>query len=299
MSQESNVIYEFGRFRLDPASNRLTRDGMPLQPPSKTVDILKVLVQNAGEVVTAELITKEVWPHALPGQEDVNSHIARLRKVLEDSHEESRYVRSIAGQGFRFVEPVSELLATSCDDEIGRAVPTVSEHRTPGKSNARLARILAAFAAAVLLAVLGIWAGYFRHSGPPKPQIKIAILPLSSLGASSVGQSNQAFTAALIAQLGKSQKLTATDEVQKYKAGASDPAAAGRALGVNAVITGLIQRAGSDFQMNLQVIDAKDGSQIWAGSFDGESSDISALGDTISAALSKHFQLSDDSADQQ
>jgi DNA-binding winged helix-turn-helix (wHTH) protein/TolB-like protein len=301
MSQESSVIYEFGRFRLDPASNLLTRDGLPLQPPGKIIDILKMLVQNAGEVVTTDVITEKVFPNASPGQEDVNSHISRLRKILEDAHEESRYVRSIAGQGFRFVEPVSELPATSCEEEIGRPSSSETEVPSSAKSKSNLGKILVVSATVLLLACVGSWAAYFRHSAPPaKPEIKIAVLPLQSLGTGMVDrQSNEAFTAALITELGKTFSVPSAVDVQGFADGFADPALTGRTLGVNAVITGLIQRAGSNVRVSLQMIDVKDGSPIWAGSFDGQSSDIRDLSEKMSAAVHRHFQVNNDFGDRQ
>jgi DNA-binding winged helix-turn-helix (wHTH) protein/TolB-like protein len=274
---------------------------MLLEPPPKTIDILKVLVQNAGEVITAESITETVWPHAIVGEEDVNSHIHALRKVLEDAHEESRYVRSIAGQGFRFVEPVSELLATSCEEDVKRR-PTlvVSEAPPAGKKPSGAGKTLAVSAVILLLAAAGIWAVFFRHQSPAKPQLKIAVLPVNSLGGGKEDKpSNDAFTSALITELGKSAKISSFEEVQKYNGGFSDPAAAGLALGANAVVTGMIQRSSNDVRVSLQMFDTKDGSPIWAGTFDGQSSDISVLSEKMSSAAAKHFHQTDDSTDQQ
>jgi predicted ATPase len=90
----------FGAFSLRPAQRLLERDGSPVQLGDKAFDVLRILVERAGQVVEKAELLRQV---SIATEESLRFHIAALRKALG----EGRYISNVAGQGYSFVAPVS------------------------------------------------------------------------------------------------------------------------------------------------------------------------------------------------
>jgi predicted ATPase/DNA-binding winged helix-turn-helix (wHTH) protein len=103
-SREQTV--SFGPFRLHAARRTLERSGLGLNVGSRTLELLIILVERAGEVVSkAELMTR-VWPDVTVDDVSLRVHIAALRKALADGDPDTRYVATLTGRGYCFVAPV-------------------------------------------------------------------------------------------------------------------------------------------------------------------------------------------------
>jgi predicted ATPase/DNA-binding winged helix-turn-helix (wHTH) protein len=97
----------FGPFRLYPARRNLERAGSPIHLSARALDILIVLVERAGEVVSKKKLMARVWPDVTVDEGNLRFHIAALRRALEDGQSGARYVTTIAGRGYCFVAPIS------------------------------------------------------------------------------------------------------------------------------------------------------------------------------------------------
>src|SRR5262245_38996538 len=106
MSEEGKYFYEFGRFRVDPIKRRLTNDGEPLRLTPKAFDTLLILVQASNRTIEKDDLMRLVWPDAVVEENNLNQNISTLRRVLGDSRDESRYIATIPGLGYRFVAEV-------------------------------------------------------------------------------------------------------------------------------------------------------------------------------------------------
>jgi DNA-binding winged helix-turn-helix (wHTH) protein len=102
----SDVI-AFGAFELYPQLRRLLRDGQPVQLGSRAFEILTVLVENAGTLVSKEDLIARVWPDTSVEEVALRVHLSALRKVLGDGRPEARDLVNIPGRGYRFVAPIS------------------------------------------------------------------------------------------------------------------------------------------------------------------------------------------------
>src|SRR5262245_5311920 len=109
MSEEGKYFYEFGRFRVDPIKRRLTNDGEPLRLTPKAFDTLLILVQASNRTIEKDDLMRLVWPDAVVEENNLNQNISTLRRVLGDSRDESRYIATIPGLGYRFVAEVNEV----------------------------------------------------------------------------------------------------------------------------------------------------------------------------------------------
>jgi len=99
----------FGRFRLYPTARVVERDGARLDLGSRALDILIVLAERAGEVVSHNELNRRVWRGLVVTPNSLRVHIAALRKVLGEDEGESRYIANVPGQGYCFVAPIRRI----------------------------------------------------------------------------------------------------------------------------------------------------------------------------------------------
>ncbi len=96
----------FGLFELFPAERRLERDGKPVPLGGRAFDILVVLTDHAGEVVSTQDLIKRVWADINVDEGSLRAHLTALRKVLSLGQPGARYVANIPGRGYCFVAPI-------------------------------------------------------------------------------------------------------------------------------------------------------------------------------------------------
>jgi eukaryotic-like serine/threonine-protein kinase len=106
MVTEPKVLYEFGPFRVDPEKQVLLREDHPVAISSKVFETLLILVRRSREVVSKEDLMKALWPDAFVEEANLSQNIFLLRKALGDTPEDRRYIVTLPGRGYRFVEQV-------------------------------------------------------------------------------------------------------------------------------------------------------------------------------------------------
>jgi predicted ATPase/DNA-binding winged helix-turn-helix (wHTH) protein len=89
------------------AERLLEKTDKPLELGSRALDILIILVERAGEVVTRKELLSRVWPDAIVEEANLRVHIAGLRKALGDGRDGARYITNVTGRGYCFVAPVT------------------------------------------------------------------------------------------------------------------------------------------------------------------------------------------------
>jgi Tol biopolymer transport system component/DNA-binding winged helix-turn-helix (wHTH) protein len=122
MSSDKNHIYRFGDYQLDAAQRVLKRDGEILPLPLKPIEVLLVLVEQHGSVVSKEELMKRVWPDSFVEEANLARHIYMLRRTLgekiEGDRSKSHYIQTIPGRGYRFAcEVKTGHLATGVEEQ--------------------------------------------------------------------------------------------------------------------------------------------------------------------------------------
>ena len=100
-------IISFGPFRLFPAARALETNGVPLALGNRALDILMVLVERAGEVVSHRELIARVWRGLVVDPSNLRVHMTGLRRALGDRDGKDRYIANVTGQGYCFVAPVT------------------------------------------------------------------------------------------------------------------------------------------------------------------------------------------------
>jgi DNA-binding winged helix-turn-helix (wHTH) protein len=107
VEQQPNVV-SFGTFELDLRARELRRNGLRIHLPEQSIQILAMLLERPGELVTREEIQAKLWPDDTIVEFDhsINAAVKRLRQALGDSADNPRFVETLARRGYRFIAPV-------------------------------------------------------------------------------------------------------------------------------------------------------------------------------------------------
>ena len=103
----ADEVISFGPFRLFAAQRLIERGGSPLHLGGRALDILIVLTEQAGKVVSKNDLMARVWPGVTVDEGSLRVHVASLRKALGDGEAGARYVTTLSGQGYCFVAPIT------------------------------------------------------------------------------------------------------------------------------------------------------------------------------------------------
>jgi two-component system, OmpR family, response regulator RegX3 len=97
---------EIGDLSLDTARHQATLEGKPVELSRKEFELLRVLMEGAGTVITRETLIEEVWDMNWFGStKTLDVHVSGLRRKLDDDPKEPRYIHTVRGVGFRFSGP--------------------------------------------------------------------------------------------------------------------------------------------------------------------------------------------------
>lgn len=113
MSDREVLYYDFDDFRLDLQRQRLLKNGEPLQLAPKAFQTLRILVQNAGRLVTKEQIYQELWADSFVEEANLTQYIYLLRKILDKNSADASFIETIARRGYMFTARVEKIFAAA------------------------------------------------------------------------------------------------------------------------------------------------------------------------------------------
>src|SRR5215475_9756577 len=105
----SKDVVSFGPFSLDPRRRLFLKDGAPVAVGARTLDTLIALVARPNEAISKRELMAVVWPDVTVEEGSLRVHVAALRKALGDGKGGARYITTLAGRGYCFVAPISQL----------------------------------------------------------------------------------------------------------------------------------------------------------------------------------------------
>src|SRR5688572_11188436 len=102
-------IYRFGLFEVDSRTGELRKQGLRLRVRGRPIDILVLLLQTPGQVVTREDLRARLWPADtfVDFDHGLHSAVNRLRDALGDSADNPRFIETLPRKGYRFIAPVT------------------------------------------------------------------------------------------------------------------------------------------------------------------------------------------------
>jgi TolB-like protein/DNA-binding winged helix-turn-helix (wHTH) protein/Flp pilus assembly protein TadD len=310
-------IYKFGAFHLDTAERLLRRlDGTPVPLTPRVFKTLLYMLEHHDAVLDKERVMEAVWPDSIVEENNLAQAISKLRHVFGETPGSENYIVTVPGRGYRFVAEVREqpdnggvavqaeqaTTLTSAENRMGMATAK-GRQLSRGKTGGPLAF---AVLGVILLAAAVISRGPIirwleKHtvgSAPPATSPgavaervhSIAVLPFEPFGQKMDDELlGLGMADAVIGRMSNLKHLVVlpTSAVSKYKGSASDPLAAGRTLGVDAVLSGTIQRSGDRVRATVQLVRVASGRTIWSEKFDQTFTDIFNVQDSISDKVAR------------
>jgi DNA-binding winged helix-turn-helix (wHTH) protein len=188
---QAPAIRRFGAFEVNLQSGELRKNGMRLRLSGQPFQILAVLLERPGEVVTREELHSKLWQTDtfVDFDHGLNNAVARIREVLDDSSDTPRYVETIPRRGYRFIAPLADVRPATVTPPA--AEPSVVSRRSPDARDAatveitpsRTKRAVAAVALCLITAaaLIFIWRGRIFRTNQAAQIHSIAVLPLANL----------------------------------------------------------------------------------------------------------------------
>lgn len=168
-------LLEFGPFRIDPEQRLLWRDEQPIPLPPKAFDLLLVLTERGGQLVVKDDLMKLLWPDTFVEESNLAQHVFQLRKALGERAQDSAYIVTVPGRGYRFTQKVRTIPATTLREEEALIVAShsrsrmvIEEHVSALVTTPPAARSRATVVLAVLTVVATAAAAYFYTHRAPK-----------------------------------------------------------------------------------------------------------------------------------
>ena len=279
-----------GEFEVDLRCGEVRRDGDKVKLQERPFQILAVLIERPGDVVTREEIRQKLWPTDtfVDFEHSINTAVKKLREALGDDAENPRFIETLPRYGYRLIAPVA---AVEINGSSGAGIPPASPPRRQriGLWLGLASLVVAGIALTCIFAfdwgnvrsrlVAGSGA---RHIG------SIAVLPLRNLSNDpqqeyfSDGMTDELITA--LAKL-KSLRVISHTSVDRYKQGNHTLPDIARELGVDAVVEGTVMRSGDRVRITAQLIEARSDQHLWAESYERDLKDVLSLQDEVAGQI--------------
>jgi TolB-like protein/DNA-binding winged helix-turn-helix (wHTH) protein len=305
-------VRRFGAFEINLQSGELRKNGMRLRLSGQPFQVLAVLVERPGEMVTREELQSKLWPADtfVDFEHGLNNAVARIREVLDDSPDTPRYVETIPRRGYRFIADVSSSVAarggqtsspTGSGEDAGlpAVAPPTPSGAEPARSRLSLGKNVKLFLAgglclAVLLPValkISSWRKSRRGDTPAQIQ-SIAVLPLENLsGDPSQEYFADGMTDALITKLAgiRGLRVISRTSTMLYKGKRKNLSDIARELDVDGVVEGTVARSNDQVRITAQLIYAPRDSHLWSASFTGSMRDVLELEDKVAGDIANQI----------
>jgi TolB-like protein/DNA-binding winged helix-turn-helix (wHTH) protein len=287
-------VVHFGLFELDPSAGELRKQGVKIKLQDQPLQLLQILLERPGDVVTREELRRRIWPADTFVDFDggVNNAVKRLREALGDKAETPRFIETLPRRGYRFIGTVNgSAFSTSTNGSQPGTEPWISR-RTPH------AGVVIAFGfAALLLGLAGFvpdkWRQYLGGRGNVPEIRSIAVLPLQNLSGDPAQEYfADAMTEELITDLSRlsALRVISRTSIMRYKKTDKLLPEIARELGVDGIVEGSVVRSGDRVRVTAQLIYAPRDSNLWAQTYDRDLSDVLTLQSSVASAIAEEIQ---------
>ena len=299
----------FGLYELDFRAGELLKNGRKIRLQDQPFQILVMLLEEPGGVVTREELRKRLWPTDtfVDFDHGLNNAINKLRDALNDSADAPRFIETLPRRGYRFIAEANghvstESRATGIADSIkaGEAASgvgleaTVTAKPSPAPSLHRVGKFWIATASmgVAAAAILGLYLGRARLFGANAAMKiqSVAVLPLENLsGDPSQEYFADGMTDALTTYLAQMRgiRVISRTSAMHYKGTKKALPEIAKELGVDAVVEGSASRSSGIIHVNAQLIYVPGDSHIWAHSYEGAISGLAAMESEIANEIAR------------
>ena len=324
-TQTLSRVVRFGLFEVDLEASELRRKGLRLKLQDQPLNLLKVLLEHPGVLITREELRQRLWKPDTFVEFDhsLNTAMMRLRDVLGDSSENPRFIETVPRKGYRFIAPVHdvererppEVVSHRFSDDhrlsIPQTVPPATERDLPeSNSDSKLpahslrqiplTRALFAGTAAVLLmltivvAAVQLRARRASNGSEAAQLTSIVVLPMENLsGDSAQDYFADGMTDELIASLARisSLRVISRTTAMEYKGTHESLEKIARDLHADAVVEGTVLRSGNRVRITAELVQVSTDRHLWAETYESPLGDVLALQNQVASAIVSQIRI--------
>src|SRR6266478_4548783 len=287
----------FDTFELDLRAGELRKRGVKLRLQGQPLQVLAILLQSAGSLVTREELRSQLWPADTFVDFDHSLHnaVGRIREVLGDSAEIPRYIETLPRRGYRFIAPVEEVQAPRISEANGdktrEAVAVAPPTARQSKTRAALALTLLILTASG--SAFWLVRAVSRPASAAPPLRSIAVLPLANLsGDPSQEYFADGMTEQLITDLAKvsALRVISRTSVMRYKSTKKGLPEIAKELNVEAIVEGSVMRSGNRVRITAQLLHAPTDKHLWAEAYERDLGDVIKLQNEVAQAIAQQVR---------
>jgi TolB-like protein/DNA-binding winged helix-turn-helix (wHTH) protein/Tfp pilus assembly protein PilF len=299
----------FGSFEVDFRAGELLKNGRRIRLQDQPLQVLGMLLEQPGEVVTREDLRQKLWPTDtfVDFDHGLNNAINRLREALNDSADAPRFIETLPRRGYRFIAEVNgdantvpeaaalkdSIQAVEIASVVG-AQGAAAAKPSPVPSHSQVEKFWLTTAAVGIAAALVLWLYLgrqrFLHANAAVKIQSVAVLPLDNLsGDPSQEYFADGMTDALTTYLAQMRgiRVISRTSAMHYKGTKKALPGIARELGVDAVVEGSASLSNGVVRVNAQLIYTPGDSHIWARSYEGATSNLSAMESEIANDIAR------------
>jgi TolB-like protein/DNA-binding winged helix-turn-helix (wHTH) protein/Tfp pilus assembly protein PilF len=311
----------FGTYEFDLRSGELRKHGIRIKLQEQPCQILAILLEHPGEMVTREQLQHRLWPSDtfVDFDHSLNTAVMRLREALSDSSENPRFIETLPRRGYRFLAPVEEKSAsvneptprqtgevgisqsadTKVDSTSSALLPAFSA--IAAKPEKRVPRRMLVTVTLSVLAIVLAGAFTFRYlkraplaTAPSGQLTSLVVLPFENLSADK----DQAYfadgmTDELIAHLAKIRSLRVISRTSsmEYKGAHKTLSQIARDLNVDSVVEGTVLRSGDRVRITAELVQVATDRHLWAETYESQLGDILTLQSHVASAIVNEIRV--------
>lgn len=282
----------FGAFELDLKSGELSKHSHRINLQSQPFQVLKLLLENPGEIVSREELQQKVWPDGtyVDFQDALSHDVNRIREALADTTEHPHYIETIPRKGYRYIHPIEPIEPETVTVPLGGNPPPEGVKK---KLNCELLAS-AKYRKTKLLKTGILWAGIslvvitfvlvgwhyaqLKWSKANPPLIRsVAVLTLDTLQHEHEQEAfAEGLTEELITRMAKigSLKVTSRRSTLAYKGTEKHLTRIARELNVDAVLEGTSLLSGDRVRVTAQLIHGPTDGHLWGGRYERNIGDV-------------------------
>jgi TolB-like protein/DNA-binding winged helix-turn-helix (wHTH) protein/Tfp pilus assembly protein PilF len=312
----------FGVFEAVLEAGELRKHGFRQKLSEQPFQILAMLLERPGEIVSREELRELLWPRDtfVDFDHGLNNAVMKLREVLGDSSEHPRFIETLPRRGYRFIAPVEMKNAISnvsapAHASTGQLMPVQSVAPEPVPDNSGLLRKviegqqkshfalprIAVLVAAVLAGsalISGITVHYVHgvnaSKGKASPSSSLVVLPLENLsGDKEQDYFADGMTDDLIANLAKirSLRVISRSTAMAYKGTHKPLSQIANELNADAVVEGTVMRVGNRVRITAELVQVSTDRHLWADTYESQIGDVLTLQNRVSSAIVDEIRI--------
>ncbi|HEX4537339.1 MAG TPA: winged helix-turn-helix domain-containing protein [Candidatus Acidoferrum sp.] len=319
-TSHASKIVRCGVFEIDLKAFELRKHGLRLKLAEQPFQILAILLEQPGEVVTRDELRERLWPGDtfVDFDHGLNNAVMRLREALGDSHDKPRFIETLPRRGYRFIAPIEEIhpgsrinfdgdpqtnSSAALHASDGPAQLSADPNQLVSRRNAgnwlTLPRIALMSAAVLVFAVLSGLAVHFVRgweSGKINPahNMSLVVLPLENLsGDAEQDYFADGMTDELTANLAKirSLRVISRSTAMAYKGTHKPLSEIAKDLKVDAVVEGTVLKAGNRVRITAELVQVSTDHHLWADTYESQIGDVLALQNRVSSAIVDEIRI--------